>query len=128
MSADPGIMSRRTALALNACILLAYGAIAIVARPWAAFAGFLALGTLIRITTYLWKALRDRRHNEQKLDIGLLLSLLIPPVIAGFIYVSLFLALWWIGDYWKVIGVVVCGVVIYVSLLPIPPKTPADHG
>ena len=126
MPADPWIMSRRTALALNAVILLTYVIIAIFARPWAAFAGFLVLGTSIRMATSLWKASMARRHDMLKIDIGFFASLLVPPVIAGIIYVALFIALFWLGDYWKVIGVIVCGYVAYDSLFPMPPKNSVD--
>ncbi len=124
MPTDQWIMSRRTALALNAGILLAYGAIAIFTRPWAAFAGCLVLGTAIRMATYSWTTIRAWRRNELALSVGLLGPLLLPPIIAGLIYTTLFVGLWFLGDYWKIIGVLVCGAVAYLSLLPVPPKNP----
>ena len=122
MPAERFIVSRRTALAVNAAILLMYVSMAILWRPWAAFAGFLVLGTVIRLGTSLWRALRARREDGPMIVSGLLVSFLVPPVIAGTVYVALFIALFWIGDYWRVVGVIVCGYVIYDSLLPVPPK------
>ena len=39
---------------------------------------------------------------------------------------TLFVALFWLGEYWKVIGIIICGYVVYDSLFSIPPKAPVD--
>jgi hypothetical protein len=121
-------MSRRVALSLDAVILSGYAAMAIFARPWAAFAGFLVLRASIRMGTSLLNALVARRHHEPGVAVRLLASLLVPPAIAGLIYVTLFIALWWLGDYWRVIGVLICGCIAYDSLSGLPPGTPVQPG
>jgi hypothetical protein len=120
MIRDPWAMSRGTALALNAVVLLAYGIIAVVARPWAAFAGFLLLGALIRMATALYRALVAGSHEDSTAGSGLWLAVFVPALLAMLVYTVVFVALWFIGDYWKVVGVIVCGYIVYASLFALP--------
>lgn len=111
-------LSKKTTWVLNAVILLVFAAIAAFSRPWAAFAGFLFLGALIGM---LRAAVRIR---YQGLGGGsAAVALLTPPVAAGFAYAAVFLSMFFVGDFWQPVAVLVCAYVVYVSLL-LPWRTP----
>ena len=124
----PGIVNRRTALALNAVIIAAYIAIAVVAHsPWVMFGGILLLAVLIRTATLQWMLKTIATEGPSRTSIGpvllnLILGLLFSAALLG--------VLWWLGHYWpagiKVIVPCTAVFVAYKSTFPLwsPAATP----
>jgi len=118
----PGIVSRRTALVLNAVIVVAYVAIGVLApTPWIVFGGFLLLAVAIRCATLWWisSSVQDAEGSPhfalRILFLNLLLGVLFATAVIG--------VLWWLGHYWlsgiKVIVPLVAVFVAYKSTFPV---------
>ncbi|MCH9022073.1 MAG: hypothetical protein IID32_04850 [Planctomycetes bacterium] len=118
-----GILSRRTALALNAVIVGTYVAIAVFApTPWVMFGGFLLVAIVIRCATLWWMAstVREDTGDSSSAAFGMVvLNLLLGLLFAG----ALLGALWVLGHFWlsgvKIIVPLIGVFVAYKSTFPV---------
>lgn len=125
-----GIVSRRTALVLNAVIVTAYvGIVALAATPWVMFGGFLLLAVFIRCATLWWIATCAQK-NEHSLEsvfgtvsLNLVLGLAFATAMLG--------VLWWLGHFWlsgiKIIVPVIAVFVVYKSTFPVISWSPGSN-
>lgn len=116
-------MSRSTTLSLNALIVSAYAAIALVApTPWFLITGFLLLAVLIRCATLLLAGVMARHETtfSRKGIIGVVAF----NLICGLIFAAaLFGLLYWLGQFWlsgvKIIVPLAAVFIAYKSTFPI---------
>lgn len=116
------IMSRKTALMLNALIVAAYIGIAVLAStPWVMFGGFLLMAIVIRCATLWWMtSFAQGTEDSPKFALGLVfLNLVFGLLFAG----ALLGILWWSGHYWlagiKIIVPLLAVFVAYKSTFPV---------
>lgn len=118
-----GIASRRRALVLNALIVSAYVAIAILTDdPWTKFAGFMLLAVGIRCATLCWMTLWASEEIPGSARSSLLFVLL--NLVLGVLFsAGLVWGLWWLGRFWpsgiKVIVPFVAVLIAYKSTFPV---------
>ena len=112
MGAAQTLLGKKTIWTLNAAILAAFAGIAVFSRPWAAFAAFLLLAALIG-------AIRAGvRIRYRRLGGGAaVVALLTPPFLVGLAYGAVFVSIFFVGDYWKPLALLVCAYAVYASLL-----------
>ncbi len=119
----PGIVSRRTALVLNAVIVVAYVTIGVLApTPWIMFGGFLLLAVAIRCATLWWisSSVQDTEGGSPHFA----LRIVFLNLFLGLLFVTAVIGLlWWLGHYWlsgiKVIVPLVAVFVAYKSTFPV---------
>jgi len=118
----PGILSRKTALVLNALIVAAYVGISVLAAtPWVMLGGFLLLAIVIRCATLWWMAsFAQGTEDAPRLALGVVfLNLFLGLLFAG----ALLGVLWWLGHYWlagiKIIVPLLAVFVAYKSTFPV---------
>jgi hypothetical protein len=118
----PGILSRKTALVLNALIVAAYVGVAVFApTPWVMFGGFLLMAVVIRCATLWWMATFAQGTGDSlKFALRMVfLNLFFGLLFAG----ALFGVLWWLGHHWlagiKIIVPLLAVFVAYKSTFPV---------
>ena len=118
----PSIMSRKTALMLNALVVAAYIGIAVLAStPWVMFGGFLLMAIVIRCTTLWWMAsFAQGAKDSPQFALGIVFS----NLVFGLLFAGALLGiLWWFGHYWlagiKLIVPLLAVFVAYKSTFPV---------
>ena len=116
-------MSKRTALLLNAVIIVAYALVAFLApTPWIMLGGYLGLAVLIRCATLSWASTLAR--HEPGFSPTTIFGVIAFNLIAGVAFSAVVVvALYWLGHYWlvgvKIIVPILAVFIAYKSTFPV---------